>query len=275
MLIILAFISLLVLPLLAVLLFKKYYARQYVNTPELETMDDIDKAMLVKYAEADIHRNRPYALVLGLFITLLFTYLALEYKAYSNEEVVKKADTQLVEDEIEDIQITNIEPPPPPPEKKSIVMEVVEDEELIEEEEEPEEEEEEEIEEDFYEPEEEEEEIEEVVAKAPEVFASTEIRAEPVGGMMVFNNKLMQALVPKLQALGDYLDDVSAGVVMLKFIVMENGSVSNLGVMQGIDPVIDKLVVAEFNKLAKYTPGKNQGQPVRSHMQYPVIVMFE
>lgn len=275
MLIILAFIALLILPVIAVVLFNRYYSPLHIETPELDTMDAIDKAMLVKYEQADIHKNRPYALVIGLFITLLFTYLTLEYKAYENEVVEKKIDNQLVEDKIEVIQITQIEPPPPPPEKKSIVLEVVEDEELIEEEEE--EEEELVIEEDFYDPneEEEEEEKEEVVAKAPEVFASTEIRAEPVGGMMVFNNNLMQALLPKLQALGSYLDDVSAGVVMLKFIVMENGSVANLAVMQGLDPVIDKIVVAEFQKLAKYTPGKNQGQAVRSHMQYPVIVMFE
>ena len=274
MLIILAFIALLILPVVAVVLFNRYYSPSHIETPELDTMDAIDKAMLVKYEQADIHKNRPYALVIGLFITLLFTYLALEYKAYENEVVEKKVDNQLLEDKIEVIQITQIEPPPPPPEKKSIVLEVVEDEELIEKDEE--EKEEIVIKEDFYDPNDEDEEEEEVVvAKAPEVFASTEIRAEPVGGMMVFNNNLMQALVPRLQALGDYLDDVSAGVVMLKFIVMENGSVANLAVMQGLDPVLDKIVVAEFQKLAKYTPGKNQGQPVRSHMQYPVIVMFE
>lgn len=274
MLIILAFISLLVLPLLAVLLFKKYYARQYVNTPELETMDEIDKAMLVKYAEADIHRNRPYALVLGLFITLLFTYLALEYKAYSNEEVVKKADTQLVEDEIEDIQITNIEPPPPPPEKKSIVMEVVEDEELIEEEEEPEEDDEEEIDEEFYEEEEEEE--EEVVAKAPQIFERTEIRAEPVEGDRgrALRANLMNSIQPKLQGLGDYLNDVSAGRIILAFVVMENGSLASVQVARGLDPVIDKIVLDEFKKIARYKPGKNKGQAVRSHMRFQVAIAF-
>ncbi len=273
MLIILAFIALLVLPVLAVVLFNKYYSASSVSTTETASMDAVDLKMLKRYTDADIYRNRPYALVAGLFITMTFTYLALEYKAYDKVVIEKKADVSIVEDEIEDIQITNIEPPPPPPAKKSIVLEVVEDDELIEEVDEPEEEE--DLDDDFYDPDMEVEIPKEEVVKAPTVFQSTEIRAEPKEGMMVFNNKLMGAVFPKLQALGSYLDDVNPGVVMLKFIVLENGQLANVEVMQGIDPKVDQIVKAEFTKVADYNPGKNQGQAVRSHMQYPVIIMFE
>ena len=274
MLIILAFIALLGLPLAAVILFNRFYHSVAPET-QYNNLDDIDRLVIKKYDAADIHKNRPYSIIIALFITLLFTYLILEYKAYSYEQVEKKADVSIVEDEIEDIQITQIEPPPPPPEKKSIQLEVVEDEEELEEPEpEPEEEEEEEEEEGFYEEEEEEEE-EEVVLAPPKVWGSTEVRAAPTEGDFAFVKKLTDICLPKLQALGSYLDDVPPGVIVFKFVVLENGKITSLQKLVGVDPRVDKIVAEQFVKNAHYTPGKNQGQPVRSEMTITFPIIFE
>ena len=56
------------------------------------------------------------------------------------------------------------------------------------------------------------------------------------------------------------MDDLSAGVVLLRFVVLDNGNIASMEVMQGIDPKVDYIVKSEFEKLANYNPGKNQGQ---------------
>ena len=82
-------------------------------------------------------------------------------------------------------------------------------------------------------------------------------------------------MLPRINALGQaYVNDLSAGTIMLTFIVNEDGSLSNLQNITSVDPLVDKIVLEEFLKLAKYSPGMNQGQKVKSVGQFPVTIAF-
>ena len=87
-----------------------------------------------KNSQADLNQNRNLYFVIGLTLVLGVTWGAIEYKTY--EKVFDLANLDMLEDDEEDIPITEqlkTPPPPPPPPPAPEVIEVVEDEEEVEE----------------------------------------------------------------------------------------------------------------------------------------------
>jgi protein TonB len=87
-----------------------------------------------KNPKADLNKNRNLYFVMGLTLVLGVTWGAIEYKTY--EKVFDLAALDMLEDDDEDIPITEqlkTPPPPPPPPPAPEVIEVVEDEEEVEE----------------------------------------------------------------------------------------------------------------------------------------------
>lgn len=60
-----------------------------------------------------------------------------------------------------------------------------------------------------------------------------------------------------------------SGIVIVKFIIDENGNTSNLGVVQSVGYGCDEEVM-RVASLMKWTPGYQFGQPVKTWMQMPV-----
>ena len=87
-----------------------------------------------KNPQADLNQNRNLYFVIGLTLVLGITWGAIEYKSY--EKAFDLANVDMLEDDDEDIPITEqlkTPPPPPPPPPAPEVIEVVEDEEEVEE----------------------------------------------------------------------------------------------------------------------------------------------
>ena len=87
-----------------------------------------------KNPKADLNKDRNLYFVIGLTLVLGVTWGAIEYKTY--EKVFDLAALDMLEDDDEDIPITEqlkTPPPPPPPPPAPEVIEVVEDEEEVEE----------------------------------------------------------------------------------------------------------------------------------------------
>jgi protein TonB len=59
------------------------------------------------------------------------------------------------------------------------------------------------------------------------------------------------------------IDNRIQGRVMLTFIVEPDGSVSNVTVMKGVDPIIDIEAVKSIEASPKWSPGLQRGKPVR------------
>lgn len=61
------------------------------------------------------------------------------------------------------------------------------------------------------------------------------------------------------------------GRVMLQFTVNPNGTVSNVKVLRGVDPSLDKEAVRVVSSSPKWTPGKQRDRAVKVTYTFPVI----
>ena len=64
------------------------------------------------------------------------------------------------------------------------------------------------------------------------------------------------------------------GKVVLTFIVEKDGSVSNVNVVQGVDPLLDNEAVKAISESPKWTPGLQRGQPVRVRFLIPLSFAY-
>jgi len=64
------------------------------------------------------------------------------------------------------------------------------------------------------------------------------------------------------------------GKVYLTFIVERDGSVSNVTVVKGVDPLLDSEAVKTISESPKWTPGLQRGEPVRVRYSIPLNFMF-
>jgi len=65
------------------------------------------------------------------------------------------------------------------------------------------------------------------------------------------------------------------GRVTVQFIVEKDGSVSNVIVVRGKHPALDAEAVRVVKKMPKWTPGRNNGQPVRVTYNLPVTFRLQ
>ena len=63
------------------------------------------------------------------------------------------------------------------------------------------------------------------------------------------------------------------GRVTVSFVVEKNGSISNVNVVKSVDPSLDNEAVRVVRSMPRWTPGKQNGQPVR--VKYTIPVNFK
>jgi len=62
------------------------------------------------------------------------------------------------------------------------------------------------------------------------------------------------------------------GRVIVQFVVEKDGSLTNIKVMKGLTPAIDKEAIRVMGLLPKWNPGMSGGQPARVQYTFPVRV---
>lgn len=70
------------------------------------------------------------------------------------------------------------------------------------------------------------------------------------------------------------IDKKIRGQVLLTFIVEIDGTISNVTVVRGVDPIIDTEAVKAIQSSPKWTPGFQRGQPVRVRYAIPLNFTF-
>ncbi|TCN73289.1 energy transducer TonB [Acetobacteroides hydrogenigenes] len=60
------------------------------------------------------------------------------------------------------------------------------------------------------------------------------------------------------------------GTVYVQFVVEPSGSVSNVKVLRGVDPALDKEAIRIVQSSPKWTPGKQRGKSVRVSFTFPI-----
>lgn len=66
------------------------------------------------------------------------------------------------------------------------------------------------------------------------------------------------------------IDQKIRGTVLLTFIVEKDGSVSNVTVVKGVNPLLDQEAVKAISESPKWTPGLQRGEPVRVRYSIPL-----
>ena len=101
------------------------------------------------------------------------------------------------------------------------------------------------------------------------VFEVVEQRPEfPDGGM----SGLMQFLSKNIRYPVNAQKNGTQGRVTVQFVVNADGSISNIGIIRGVDPELDGEAVRVISTMPNWKPGMQKGKAVR--VKYTVPVMF-
>ena len=230
-----------------------------------------------KNPKADLNKDRNLYFVIGLTLVLGVTWGAIEYKTY--EKVFDLAALDMLEDDDEDIPITEqlkTPPPPPPPPPAPEVIEVVEDEE--------------EVEETVIESTETDQDeiiIEEI--EVEEEFDDIDVPFAVIEDVPIFPGC---ESVAKSQRRACFQEQMNKhirrnfrypeiaqemgiqGRVYVNFIIAKDGSITNIG-MRGPDKNLENEAQRIISRLPKMTPGKQRGRAVRVPFSIPITFRLQ
>lgn len=60
------------------------------------------------------------------------------------------------------------------------------------------------------------------------------------------------------------------GIVVVRFVVLEDGKIGEVIIQKGLDPECDDAAKQAIKKLKRFTPGKQQGKPVKVWFYCPI-----
>lgn len=107
----------------------------------------------------------------------------------------------------------------------------------------------------------------EITPEREEIFIAVEQPAEFPGGTAAMM-KWLSANICYPQAA--QMNGIQ-GRVMVKFVVEKDGSIGNVTILKGLDRDLDREAIRVVKKMPKWTPGKNNGVPVASYFNLPVM----
>jgi len=222
-----------------------------------------------KTPKADLENKKIILREIGLIFALLLVLAAFEYKTYEKKQATLGDQATAVIEE-ESVPVTTYAPPPPPEMPK---IPVVSDDIVI---------------------------VDDDIQITTELFINTEddkslgveikeyvqgkkeeiIEEEDIPFLMVEEKpKFMggdETLFTKWVAERLVYPEIAKensvqGRVTLEFRVNPDGSVSDVKVIRGVDPSLDKEAVRVVSSSPKWTPGRQRNKPVRDIFVFPVI----
>ena len=230
-----------------------------------------------KNPKADLNKDRNLYFVIGLTLVLGVTWGAIEYKTY--EKVFDLTALDMLEDDDEEIPITEqlkTPPPPPPPPPAPEVIEVVEDEEEVEETViESTETDQDEIIIEEIEVEEEFEDIDvpfAVIEDVP-IFPGCESVAKSQR-RACFQDKINQHIRRNFRYPEIAQEMGIQGRVYVNFIIAKDGSITNIR-MRGPDKNLENEAQRIISRLPQMTPGKQRGRAVRVPFSIPITFRLQ
>lgn len=225
-----------------------------------------------KSKKADLENKRGLFMQIGFILTLALVLIAFEWTSKPGEvEGFSKSEGQNVMQESVPItrQKERKQPPPPPPPKSTEVLNIVNNDINIEDElilEKTGADQDTRVRIDAFRQEEEEEEEEN------KVFITVEDMPTFMGkGLNEFRNYIQKNLDYPLIAKENGIE----GIVYTKFIVDKDGSVINVDILRGVDPVLDQATVEAIRKSPKWEPGKQRGIPVKVSVTMPIAFVLD
>ena len=222
-----------------------------------------------KSKKANLENKKLLFIEVGLCFSLFVTLAAFQWGTRDANVSVLEEETQMIEEE-EIIPITQ-EPPPPPPETPKIPVlsdqiDIIDDDIKVDD--------------DLFMNLEDdanlgveigdyiEEVQEEVIEEEAIPFQLVETRPSFNGGDA---NEFSKWVNSRLEYPEIAKENGVQGRVTLQFTVEKDGSVTNVKVVRGVDPSLDKEAVKVVSSSPKWTPGKQRDRAVRVTYTFPVI----
>ncbi|MDX9845893.1 MAG: energy transducer TonB [Tenuifilaceae bacterium] len=228
---------------------------------------------LKKNPKVDLEKKKTIFIEIGLVLSLGIILLAFEWTSTGgvNTDLAGVQDIVVEEEMIPITQQEEIKPPPPPPQPMQVIdiINIVEDDieidddidlfdsefnediavrivNFIDEEEEAEEEE--------------------------EIFVIVEHMPSFQGGDI---NKFREFINRNLRYPEIAAENGIQGRVILSFVVESHGGVSNVRILRGVDPALDKEAIRVVESSPKWKPGMQRGKPVRVSFNIPIIFVLQ
>ncbi len=215
-----------------------------------------------KNPKANLEKSKGIFLEIGYVVVLAIILIAFQWKdtGESKNTLGVLGDMDIEEEIIPITRQEEVKPPPPPPPKVIEVLNIVEDDVEIEEEleiEDTEADQDTEIEIEVYEEPEEEEIFGFYVLEDKPTFPGGEI------GLMKYLVK--HTKYPEIAKENDV-----TGKVYVQFVIDKKGKVTDVKLMRGVDPALDKEALRVVRALPDWKPGKQRGKPVKVSFQVPI-----
>lgn len=231
----------------------------------------MDKDEIKKSPKANIENQKDMAFLMGLVIALAGVFVAFEWSS----KIAAVDKNVVVQDVIaeEEIEITRRDPtpppPPPPPEPEAPeIIEVVEEK----------------VETHFninIEDDQSKAQIQTFIPPPPpkpkeeeaaeEIFVVVEEQPEFPGGQAA----LMKFLSENIRYPVIAQENGIQGRVICSFVVEKDGSITDVQVVRGVDPSLDKEAVRVIQSMPKWKPGKQRGKAVRVRFTLPIVFRLQ
>lgn len=99
------------------------------------------------------------------------------------------------------------------------------------------------------------------------VYDVVEVMPQFPGGQIAMLKYIMENIkYPK-----QIMEEGIQGRVTVSFIVEKDGRVSNVRLLRSVQPSLDKEAIRVVKSMPKWTPGKQNGKPVRVRFNLPVM----
>lgn len=226
---------------------------------------------LKKNPKVNLEKKKTLFMEIGLVVTLALILIAFEWKSSEGiqTDFAQMQETVMEEEMIPITQPEEVKPPPPPePVQVVDVINIVDDDVDIDDDM------------DIFDTEftedaavqivefsDEEEEVEE-----EQIFVIVEDMPGFGGGD---SNKFREYIQKNLKYPDIAAENGIQGRVFVSFVVEPNGEVSNVRVVRGVDPSLDREAVRVVESSPKWTPGKQRGKPVRVSFTFPIIFVLQ
>lgn len=219
-----------------------------------------------KSPKADLEGKKGLFFEIGLALALAVLLFAFEWKSSAGEvSTFQTVPEEQVEEEIIPITQQMLKPPPPPPPapKLTDLMEIVDDASTIDED---------------LEILDAEDDSENKPVENPSDFG--EYGDEETGDDDIF--QIVEDVptfpfgdVSKWIAKNVKYPQIAAenniqGKVFMNFVIEKDGSITDVKVLRGVDPALDKEVIRVIKSMPKWKPGKQRGKPVRVSFNLPI-----
>lgn len=219
-----------------------------------------------KSPKADLEGKKGLFFEIGLALALAVLLFAFEWKSSAGEvSTFQTVPEEQVEEEIIPITQQMLKPPPPPPPapKLTDLMEIVDDASTIDED---------------LEILDAEDDSENKPVENPSDFGEygdeetgdddifqivEEVPTFPFGDVSKWIAKNVK--YPQIAA-----ENNIHGKVFMNFVIEKDGSITDVKVLRGVDPTLDKEAIRVIKSMPKWKPGKQRGKPVRVSFNLPI-----